>query len=169
MDELQPQPETPTWLAANKSELLHALRTTVAAVVSLLIGELFRLPEAYWASISTIVVMQSTLGAAWTISKQRWEGTAAGAVIGGLVATFMPVSAMTFGLGVFVAGIICVVLRIGRGAFRYAGITIAIIVLIARSQPAWTIALHRFIEISIGIAVGLALTAAWPEADAARG
>jgi len=34
-----------------------------------------------------------------------------------------------FGAGVFVLGLICALLRIGRNAFRYAGITRAIVML----------------------------------------
>ena len=152
-----------SWLAANEQEFVHALRTTVGAVASLLIGRLFRLPESYWAAITTIVVMQSTLGAAWTISRQRLAGTAIGAVIGALFTTSVGASVAAFGGGVLIAGIICALLHIERNAFRYAGITVAIVVLIAHTEPAWIIALHRFLEISIGIAVGLALTAIWPE------
>jgi hypothetical protein len=36
-----------------------------------------------------------------------------------------------FGAGVFVLGLICALLRIGRNAFRYAGITRAIVMLVA--------------------------------------
>jgi uncharacterized membrane protein YccC len=158
-------PEPRAWLAAHRIELLHAVRTSVAAVASLLIGRLFRLPESYWASITTIVVMQSTLGAAWTISKQRLAGTALGAIVGGLLAAYAPSNAAVFGAGILIAGVLCVVVGIERNAYRYAGITIAIVMLIARSEPAWRIALHRFVEISIGIAVALALTAIWPEAQ----
>jgi uncharacterized membrane protein YccC len=160
-------PQKCTWLDANQRELLHAVRTTVAAVASLLIGRLFRLPESYWAAITTIVVMQSTLGAAWTTSRQRLAGTALGAAVSAVLATYAPGNVAAFGAGVLVAGIICAVLGIERNAFRYAGITVAIVMLAARTEPAWKIAIHRFIEISIGIAVGLIVTAIWPEAASA--
>ena len=58
-------------------------------------------------------------------------------------------------------------LRIGRNAFRYAGITLSIVMLVARAEPAWMIAVLRFLEISVGIAVGLLLTAVWPETEPA--
>ncbi len=48
-------------------------------------------------------------------------------------------------------------------AYRYAGITLTIIVLIPRSNPAWIVALHRFIEVSVGIIVALLVVAIWPE------
>jgi len=43
------------------------------------------MPEAYWSAVTTLIVMQSTLGVAWTVSKQRFFGTALGAVAGGLL------------------------------------------------------------------------------------
>ncbi|MGC2080135.1 MAG: hypothetical protein WA728_29790 [Xanthobacteraceae bacterium] len=56
-------------------------------------------------------------------------------------------------------------LRIDRNAFRYAAIMLAIVMLVARAEPAWMIAVHRFLEISVGIAVGVLLTAVWPEPE----
>ncbi len=72
-----------TWLRTDQTEVLHSTRTAVAALVSLLIARFCRLPESYWAAVTTIVIMQSTLGAAWTVSKQRFAGTGLGAVMGG--------------------------------------------------------------------------------------
>jgi uncharacterized membrane protein YgaE (UPF0421/DUF939 family) len=160
-----PEPKNWSWPRADRSELIHAIRTATAATVSLLIGHLFRLPESYWAAITTIIVMQSTLGAAWTVSKQRLAGTALGAAMGALLATYVGSNAIVFGAGVFVLGVICAFLRIERNAYRYAGITLAIVMLIARTRPVWIIAVHRFVEISVGIAVALILTALWPEAQ----
>ena len=152
------------WPQAEWRDLLHTVRTTVAAVVSVLVARLFKLPEAYWAAITTIIVMQSTLGAALNISKQRLAGTALGATMGALVATFLGRSVSLYGVGIFLCGAICAVLRMERSAFRYAGITLTIVLLIAHPQPAWVIAIHRFVEISLGIATGLLLTIVWPEA-----
>jgi uncharacterized membrane protein YgaE (UPF0421/DUF939 family) len=123
------------------------------------------LPESYWAPVTTIVAMQSTLGAAWVVSKQRLAGTAVGAAMGTLLAAYAMENAAAFAAGIFVLGLLCALLRIGRNAYRYAGITLAIVVLIARTEPAWIIAIHRFLEISVGIAVALSLTALWPEPE----
>jgi uncharacterized membrane protein YccC len=155
--------KTLKWLRMEQKDFLNAARTAIAAVASLLIAHLFRLPDPYWAAIATIMVMQSTLGAAWTISKERLAGTALGAAAGGLLATYAGQNVAVFGAGVFGLGVLCAILRIDRGAYRYAGITLIIVMLIARTQPPWIIAIHRFCEISVGIAVGLALTAVWPE------
>jgi len=151
------------WPRMGRRELMHSIRTAIAAVVPLLFGRLLKLPESYWAAITAMIVMQSTLGAALTISKQRLAGTALGAVMGAMFAKYAGQNVAVFGVGIFLCGVICVVLRMERSAYRYAGITLAIIMLVARTQPAWVIAIHRFIEISLGIVAGLLLTAVWPE------
>ena len=110
-----------TWLRIDQREVLHSIRTAVAAVGSLLIARFCRLPEAYWAALTSIVIMQSTLGAAWTVSKQRFGGTALGAAMGALLTAYAAQNAAAFGAGVFVLGLICALFRIGRNAFRYAG------------------------------------------------
>lgn len=147
----------------NPPSLLHAARTAVAAVVSFLVAQLFRLPEAYWATISTLIVMQSTLGAALPVSAQRLAGTVLGATVGALAGTYFPRSVPAFGVCVFVIGLLCEAIRAERSAYRYAGITLVIVMLVRRSDTTWIIAIHRFCEVSIGIAVGLAASALWPE------
>jgi len=146
--------------------LEHSARTAIAAVVSILVARTFRLPEYYWAPIITLVVMQSTLGATVQVSGQRMVGTVLGAIAGALLAPHFGASAGVFGTAVLALGLICAVLRVGRSAYRFSGITLAIVMLIARDKPAWLVAAHRFIEVSIGVAVGLAVTALWPEREA---
>ncbi|HTW24256.1 MAG TPA: FUSC family protein [Candidatus Baltobacteraceae bacterium] len=143
--------------------LEHPARTAVAAAVSLVVAAAFKLPEAYWAPVSTIVVMQSTLGAAIKVSGQRFAGTALGAAAGALVATYLPGTALVFGVSVFAMGLVCAALWLDRAAYRFGGITLAIVLLVVHEHAAWIVALHRFIEVSIGIGVGLLITAVWPE------
>ena len=147
----------------NPSSLLNAARTAVAAIVSYLVARLFGLPEAYWAAISTLIVMQSTLGAALPVSVQRFAGTAIGAAVGAATATYLPGSVWAFGIAIFLVGILCAGFRVERSAYRYASITLAIVMLVPRSTSAWLVAIHRFFEVSLGIAVGLMLSAFWPE------
>ena len=160
-----PSSSTPTPLKLTRKGLIHVVRTTVAALVSLLVARLFKLPEAYWATITTLVVMQSTLGAAFTVSWHRLVGSAMGAAAGALLATYFGTNAAMFAVGIFVMGIVCAILRLDRVAYRFAGVTLAIVMLVAYSSSAWIVAVHRFFEVSVGIAVALAITAVWPEAQ----
>ncbi|HUN80923.1 MAG TPA: FUSC family protein [Phycisphaerae bacterium] len=141
----------------------HSARIAVAASLSLAAAGLLTLPESYWAPLTTIIVMESTLGAAWAISKIRLIGTAIGASAGCALALCLNPGPLTFGIGLFVLGLLCAALRLNRSAYRFAGITLAIVFLVARGRAPWLIAVHRFVEVSMGIAVALIMTAIWPE------
>jgi uncharacterized membrane protein YgaE (UPF0421/DUF939 family) len=140
--------------------LLDAARTTVAAVVSLLLARLLKLPESYWAPISAIVIIQSTIDPK-TLAWQRFAGTALGAVAGALIATFFSPTTLVYAGAIFLCGTLCSLFRL-RGAYRFAAITLSIILLIAHTRPAWIVASHRFVEVSVGIAVALAVAQLWP-------
>jgi uncharacterized membrane protein YccC len=149
----------------NPSTILHTVRTAIAAVISLLLARLLGLPESYWAPISALIVTQSTWGASLPISIQRFAGTAFGTTVGAIVATFFPGDIIAYGLGIFVIGVLCTLVRADWAAFRYAGIGLSIVTLIPHIESPVTVAIHRFAEVSLGIVVGLAVTAVWPEGE----
>ncbi len=149
--------------------LEHSARIGIGAVASLVIAQLARMPEAYWAPITTIIVIQSSLGAAWTASKWRFTGTMLGALLGGVLSSYCKSGVIVFGSAIFALGLICAVLRLDQSAYRFAGITLTIIMLVTRTTAPWLIAVHRFIEVSMGIAVALVLTMLWPGHELAGG
>jgi len=155
------QASRPVWPGA----IIHSLRTAVAAVTSLLIARLMRLPASYWAPITTLVITQSSLGAALTVSRQRFVGTALGALVG-VAASHFGARAPWFGICIFLLGLLCAAVRTSWSAYRFGGITLAIVMLIPTDGPAWRVAFHRFAEVSVGIGVALLLAVVWPEGDA---
>ena len=151
------------WKQENLPSVIHSIRTAIAGTLSLAVARLLGLPEAYWAAIATLVVMQSTLDATLLLSVERIAATALGAVTGALLASYFTGNLLLFAAAVFVLGLLCAGFRMEKSAYRYASVTLAIIVLIPRSNPAWVVAVHRFVEVSVGILVALAVTAVWPE------
>ena len=143
--------------------LSHSVRTAIAAMASFLIAQLFLLPEAYWAPITTFVITQSSLGTAVAVSWQRFVGTILGALVGAVAAAYLGPRVLVFGVCVLILGFLCVLVHSDRSAYRFAGVTLAIILLIPRAEPPWQIAVHRFAEVSIGLGVALLLTMLWPE------
>src|SRR5580658_10612793 len=135
--------------------LIHSARTACVAVISLFMARLFRLPDAYWAPITTVVITQSSLGAALPVSLQRFVGTALGAVVGAIAARYLGEGALVYGAGVFLLGCLFAIVGSNRSAYRFGGVTLAIVLLRPLDAPAWRIAFYRFAVVSIGIAVAL--------------
>ncbi len=149
----------------NRDCLLDSARTALAAVVAMLLARLLKMPEYYWAPISTIVIIQSTIHPL-TLGWPRFVGTALGAVLGAALATYFHPTAVVYGLGILLCGVLAFLLRVG-GAYRFAGITLSIILLIPRGRDPWMVGWHRFLEVSLGIAVALVVTMVWPLAKKA--
>jgi uncharacterized membrane protein YgaE (UPF0421/DUF939 family) len=147
-------------LGLTRDTLMVSLRTAVATVASLLLARTLKLPEFYWAPISTIVIVLSTIPPL-TLAWQRFAGTAMGAALGALLATYAPNHWAVYGAGIFLCGVLTTIARHG-GSYRFAAITLSIVLLIAHTRPPWVVAVHRFVEVSLGIAVALLITLIWP-------
>ena len=150
-----------------RAVLVHSVRTTAVAIASLLVARLCRLPQSYWAPLTALVITQSSLGAALDVSRQRLMGTVLGAALGAVATTYFHPSLLLFAVCVFLLGLLCAVTRSSNSAYRFGGVTLAIVVLIPRSAPAWVVGLHRFAEVSVGILVALLFAYVWPEPDTA--
>ena len=144
----------------NRDSVLDWLRTAITAVAAMLLARLLKMPEFYWAPISSIVIIQSTIPP-HTLGWQRFVGTALGALLGAALATFFPANAIVYGVGIILCGAGAFLLRVG-GAYRFAAITLSIILLIPRARAPWIIGWHRFLEVSLGVAVALVVTMIWP-------
>lgn len=140
--------------------ILDSVRTAVAAVAAMLLARLLKMPEYYWAPISAIVIIQSTIPH-HLLGWQRFVGTALGAVLGAAIATFFHPTAVVYAVGIVVCGLLAWLLRV-EGSYRFALITLSIILLIPRARAPWITGWHRFLEVSLGIAVALVVTTVWP-------
>jgi uncharacterized membrane protein YccC len=96
------------------------------------------------------------------VSAQRFAGTGLGAAIGALAGTYYPGNALVFCVSVLMVGVAFAPFRLGLNLYRYASMTVAIVMLVP-SHSGWVVALHRFFDVSVGIAVGVVISALWPE------
>ena len=152
-----------TWKRENLPSLSHAFRTALAATIAILLGRLVGLPEAYWAAIATVVVMQSPLGTTVPLAIERIVASALGASIGAMESTYFGANLFVFALAMLLLGLISFVLRLEKVGYSYSCITLAIIVMIPRAETPWIAAAHRFAEVSLGILVALAVVGVWRE------
>jgi uncharacterized membrane protein YccC len=144
---------------------VHSVRTALAAMVSLVVARLFGLPEAYWAPVTTLVITQSSLRETLSLSWHRFMGTALGALVGVIVAIQIGPNLLAFGAAVLVLGLLCALVGSDRTAYRFGAVTLAIVLLVPRTNSAWHMAFHRFAGVSLGIGVALVLTVLWPESE----
>jgi uncharacterized membrane protein YccC len=152
-----------TWKRENLPSLSHAFRTAVAATISIILGRLVGLPEAYWAAIATVVVMQSPVGATVPLAVERIVASALGASVGAIESTYFGANLIAFALAMLLLGLVSFILRLEKVGYSYACITLVIIVLIPRGDTPWIAAAHRFAEVSLGILVALGVVAVWRE------
>ena len=169
-EELAARPAAPNkpieaGLRVQRQVLVHSVRTALAAIVSLVVARLFGLPEAYWAPVTTLVITQSSLRETLSVSWHRFIGTALGAAVGAIVASQVGPNLLAFGAGVLVLGLLCALVGSPRTAYRFGGVTLAIVLLVPRTNSAWHMAFHRFAGVSLGIGVALVLTVLWPESE----
>ena len=147
----------------NLPSVPHAFRMAVAATLSIVLARLLNTPEPYWSAIATIVVMQSPLSSTVPLAIERIVATAIGASLAAIESIFFGSNLIAFGVAIFVLGLVSLAFRLERVGYSYAGITLAIIVLIPRTEAPWIAAVHRFAEVSLGILVALAVVAVWRE------
>jgi uncharacterized membrane protein YccC len=140
-------------------ELRLALRVTAAAVLALALAKLLGFAHGYWAVITAIIVMQTSVGGSLKAALDRLLGTMAGALWGAAIAVLMPhITAGSLALAVALAIAPLALLAAIRTNFKAAPIA-AFIVLVPQSgqeMAPLAFALDRILEISIGSVVGLA-------------
>jgi uncharacterized membrane protein YccC len=148
------EPKIFTW--DRQRLLIHATKTALAAALCWWLAKLFGWRDAYWGSISAIIVLQSNVGATVTASRDRILGTAIGGVFG-LSFSLFGMLPWNYILAVLAAMIVCGLLGL-RNSSRLAGVTVTIVMLVEKSGPRWTLALDRVGEVLLGIVVALAVT-----------
>ena len=142
----------------------HAVKTGIAGSLAMLLANLLHLPEAYWAAVSAVIVMQSEYDATLKAGFTRLAGTAIGALVVIPFAEVLPGNIAAFGAAVIITLLACAALKLEESQ-RLAAATVVLIMLIGHPDPPWLSAVHRFLEVSFGIVVSLLVTRyIWPAA-----
>jgi uncharacterized membrane protein YccC len=136
---------------------IGAFKTSLAAVLCLWLGNLFGLTHSYWAAISAIVVMASDSAVTLVSSRDRLIGTGVGALLGWGTSYVWHGHYLLYGIAVLICLLICSTLEFEK-AGRLAGVALTIIVLIKIDGGPGAAALARFLEVSLGIVVAMAVT-----------
>ncbi len=85
-----------------------------------------------------------------------------GAFIGLLIAMLWGVNIPSLGLALTITVLVCTFLGL-LNSYRLAGVTVAIVMLVGSADQPWIVALHRFLEVSLGVVVALLVSVfIWP-------
>ncbi|HVJ09690.1 MAG TPA: FUSC family protein [Acidisarcina sp.] len=142
--------------SGRRTLLVQGAKTGLAAGLCYWLSLRFGLHEGYWSAISAIIVLQSNVGSTVTASRDRFIGTAIGAVLGFLASPWQRHPA-AYAVTILIALLACGLLNL-KNSSRLAAVTITIVMLVERNGSHWTIALNRVIEVIIGIFVALAVS-----------
>ena len=116
-----------------------------------------RLPEAYWAPIAALVVLYPDRQATKKAAVQRFVGTMLGSAIGWGGAVWWQHRMLVYGLAILLAVAVCCVLRL-EAASRLCAVSVTVVTVIPHPEPALWAALHRFAEVSYGVACAMGYT-----------
>ena len=138
-----------------------ALRTTLAGVITFALGHVLKLPQAYWAVLTSVIVVQASVATSLKAVADRMLGTVAGAVWGVIITLVIPHHGpVALGATLVVALAPLALMAALRPAFRVAPITAVIVLLSTTGVQLGPVhyALDRVLEIAVGCVVGLAVS-----------
>ena len=139
--------------------LRHGLKTGLAAVLAYAVVHAFRLEYGFWGVLSAVIVMQINVADSLRMCWYRLTGTVMGAAIGVLTLLAVPGPGWPLALGLFLSVGFCAYMTRYNPRFMMAAITVVIIVVAGSEEERRILfALHRILEIGIGVGSAFLVT-----------
>ncbi|GIL41329.1 FUSC family protein [Roseiterribacter gracilis] len=152
-----------------RDRLRLAARVAAATALAWFVAVQFDLPQAWWAVITALLVVQASLGGSIATGIDRVLGTMLGAVVGAVAAWAYITYAFSLGwlLPLTVAPLALIAAK--RATFRVAPVT-AVIVLLATTpgQSPFLAAGERIAEIMLGTIIGVLVSLTFLPTHASR-
>jgi len=149
------------WLKGRSGERRLALRTTLAGLITFTLAHLLNLPQGYWAVLTSVIIMQASVGGSLKAGLDRMLGTVAGAIWGVSVTLTLPHrDTLSLGLALAVAVAPLALVAALKPNYRVAPVT-AIIVLLSTTGVQlgpMHYALDRVLEIGLGCLIGFVVS-----------
>jgi len=145
---------------------IQVLIKTVIVVLGAFLGgyyftHLFHEPTSLvgglWATISAIIVLESTHYETYTSAKNRIVGSFIGAVLSGIYLLMFPFTIVGFAATIGVGVLVCYIFRVPQSV-KLTGITISVIMIVStigKDLHPVTNAVLRFVESGIGTSMAI--------------
>ena len=147
-----------------RDHIRHGIKVGLAGVMAYVLSDLAGIPYAYWAVITTVIVMQVHVADSIRMSVYRFTGTALGAAMGIVMILVLPPDPAYTLVGIFVGTGLCAYLTRYNERFRMAAITVAIVFLTSLHEDnrIW-FTLSRVVEIGMGVSCAFLVSVLiWP-------
>lgn len=148
------------WVRRHRVQLRLATRISVAALLTFAACRLLGLEQSQWAVLTSIIVMQASLGGSLKAALDRFVGSLGGAVWGVLIMLLLPRGDLAATIAALVLAVAPLALVAAlQPAYRVAPITAVILLLTPSLESAGPLvsAALRLTEIGIGSVVALAV------------
>ncbi len=146
------------WAGRHRPRLLLSLRIVLASVLTFAIAHLLGLTQSYWAVLTAVIVLQSSVGGSIKATADRLMGSLGGAIWGVVVCLAVPhADAVSLGLALVVAVAPLAVAMAFNPAWRIAPVTAIILLLTPTSLahgPVYA-AIQRMLEVGLGSLVAV--------------
>jgi uncharacterized membrane protein YccC len=157
-------PLQPSWRTALVRGASSAL---VAVFCYATVSRVPSLREPYWAPIAAVVVLYPEREATKRAAFDRFSGTLIGCLIGWGSALWWHENILLYGVAIVAAVAICTLLRL-ENASRLCAVAVTVLTLVPHMESAHQVAIHRFAEVSYGVACALGYTRVADFVDARR-
>lgn len=134
----------------------RTLKTALAVVLSLYIGNLLQLSTPLFAGFSAVVVMQGSVYDSFRVLKDRMLATITGAIVALITIATGFENYLTIGIGVIVVILLCTQFK-WKNSIALGCITFLIIVVNEGGENELQYAFHRALDTLIGLVVGTAV------------
>lgn len=142
-----------------RAELRLVIRAVVAGALAYLVAEALSLPQSYWAVVTALIVVQTSLGGTIAAGFDRFAGTFAGAALGALAALAGKWLALPEPVVLVLTVAPLTLLGAIYPSFRLAPVTAVIVLLAGTSNVSPLVsALHRVSEIGLGTIMGIVVS-----------
>jgi len=158
---------------AKKTETEIAIKSAVVAALSLFVGvsvsRLMGRPDKFisgaWCVMTSIVVLQASIGGTYKAAWKRFLGVLIGSFMGGIFTITFGTNPLSLGISIGLTVMTCCSIHL-KESYRIACLSVAIVMVLWGLNPTlspWQFSLYRLVDSTIGILIAVIIAhLLWP-------
>lgn len=151
---LDPSPK-PAVRHTHFEAFIFSSKAAIAAVIAVVLFNLFGLPGSVWAGVSAVIVTEPSLHPSVKAASFRVIANLIGAFLGAALSTLIGHTLLALAIGVLATGLVCHFMRLDD-ALRPAYSAVVIVILAGEANK-WAGSLDRVLAVALGCLCALAV------------